>query len=206
MASEFSQVPARFPALHSEGCVVLPNVWDVGIARLFQHLGFSGIASTSTGYAWSEGCSEDAVSREDALSHLASLTHSVSLPVNADFQVGFAEDPEGVAESVTLVATGVAGLSIEDRDIGGRGSTTLRRRRNASRPHAPESTNPARTSCSSHEPRDCSLTLRQSGLPPKGSSPSPMPALTACTRQAFTAVTRSRDLCVPLRPNRSTSS
>jgi 2-methylisocitrate lyase-like PEP mutase family enzyme len=120
MGSEFSRARARFRALHREGCFVLPNPWDVGTARLFQHLGFSAIASTSTGSAWSAGRPDYAMSREDVLSHLASLTHGTSLPVNADFEAGFADDPEGVAESVTLaIATGVAGLSIEDRDVGG---------------------------------------------------------------------------------------
>jgi 2-methylisocitrate lyase-like PEP mutase family enzyme len=122
VASEFSQVRARFRALHREGCFVLPNPWDVGTARLFQRLGFSAIASTSTGYAWSTGRPDYAVSREDVLSHLASLTHGTGLPVNADFEAGFAADPEGVTASVTLaIATGVAGLSIEDRDVGGAG-------------------------------------------------------------------------------------
>jgi 2-methylisocitrate lyase-like PEP mutase family enzyme len=115
---DFSQVRACFRALHREGCFLLPNPWDVGSARLFQHLGFSAIASTSTGYAWSTGRPDYTVSREDALDHLASLAHGVSLPVNADFEAGFAPDPEGVAESVTLaIATGVAGISIEDRDV-----------------------------------------------------------------------------------------
>jgi 2-methylisocitrate lyase-like PEP mutase family enzyme len=110
VASEFSQVRARFRAAHREGCFVLPNPWDVGTARLFQRLGFSAIASTSTGYAWSTGRPDYAVSREDVLSHLASLTHGTSLPVNADFEAGFADDPEGVTASVTLaIATGVAG-------------------------------------------------------------------------------------------------
>jgi 2-methylisocitrate lyase-like PEP mutase family enzyme len=109
---------ARFRAMHVQGCFVLPNPWDVGSARMFQHLGFSALASTSSGYAWSRGRADYAVTREDVLQHLASVAAAVDLPLNADFESGFALDPEGVAESVRLaIATGIAGLSIEDRDL-----------------------------------------------------------------------------------------
>ncbi len=109
-----------FRRLHEGGCFVLPNPWDVGSARLMQHLGFQAVASTSSGYAWSTGRPDYAVSRADALLHLSSLCNAIDLPVNADFESGFAADPAGVARSVELaIATGVAGLSIEDRDLGG---------------------------------------------------------------------------------------
>ncbi|HEX4340722.1 MAG TPA: isocitrate lyase/phosphoenolpyruvate mutase family protein [Polyangiaceae bacterium] len=109
---------SRFQRLHEAGCFVLPNPWDVGSARMFQHLGFVALASTSSGYAWTTGRPDYAVTRDDVLEHLAALSRSVELPVNADFESGFADDPAGVAESVRLaVESGVAGLSIEDRDL-----------------------------------------------------------------------------------------
>jgi 2-methylisocitrate lyase-like PEP mutase family enzyme len=116
------QKRAAFRALHQQGCFVLPNPWDVGSARMLQHLGFAALASTSTGYAWTTGRPDYAVSREDVLQHLTALCEAVDLPVNADFESGFASDPEGVAANVGLaIETGVAGLSIEDRDLGDRG-------------------------------------------------------------------------------------
>jgi 2-methylisocitrate lyase-like PEP mutase family enzyme len=118
MTASVAEKRARFRALHVEGCFVLPNPWDVGSARMFQHLGFSALASTSSGYAWTTGRADYAVTRDDALNHLAALSNAVDLPINADFESGFAVDPEGVATSVRLaIDSGVAGLSIEDRDI-----------------------------------------------------------------------------------------
>lgn len=109
---------AAFRRLHESGCFVLPNPWDVGSARMLQHMGFEAIASTSTGFAWSTGRPDYAVGRSDLLQHLRSLCDATDLPVNADFESGFAADPAGVAESVELaIDTGVAGLSIEDRDV-----------------------------------------------------------------------------------------
>ena len=107
-----------FRALHAEGCFVIPNPWDAGSARMLQHLGFKALASTSAGFAWTAGQPDYRVSRAAALAHLALLSAAVDLPVNADFEAGFAATPEGVGESVRLaVEAGVAGLSIEDRDI-----------------------------------------------------------------------------------------
>jgi 2-methylisocitrate lyase-like PEP mutase family enzyme len=106
---------ARFRALHAQGCFVIPNPWDVGSARLLQHLGFAALASTSSGHAWTCGRPDYAVGRDDVLGHLRELCASVDLPVNADFESGFAAEPEGVAANVKLaIQTGVAGLSIED--------------------------------------------------------------------------------------------
>jgi 2-methylisocitrate lyase-like PEP mutase family enzyme len=113
---------AAFRALHQQGCFVLPNPWDAGSARMLQHLGFAALASTSSGYAWTTGRPDYAVSREDVLQHLTALCEAVDLPVNADFESGFASDPQGVAASVGLaIETGVAGLSIEDRSLDGPG-------------------------------------------------------------------------------------
>jgi 2-methylisocitrate lyase-like PEP mutase family enzyme len=113
---------AKFRKLHEDGCFVLPNPWDVGSARMLEHMGFEALASTSTGFAWSTGRADYTLSRSEVLSHLTALSQAVSLPVNADFEAGFAVDPTGVAESVGLaIEAGVAGLSIEDRDVGGPG-------------------------------------------------------------------------------------
>jgi 2-methylisocitrate lyase-like PEP mutase family enzyme len=108
-----------FRKLHEHGCFVLPNPWDVGSARMLQHLGFAALASTSSGFAWTMGRPDYAVTRDDVLRHFASLCDAVDLPVNADFESGFASDPEGIAANVELaIKTGVSGLSIEDRKIG----------------------------------------------------------------------------------------
>jgi 2-methylisocitrate lyase-like PEP mutase family enzyme len=119
MAQSVSEKRAVFRALHEDGCFVIPNPWDVGSARMLQHLGFKALATTSAGFAWSNGHPDYAVSRDDVLNHLATVAQSVDVPLNADFESGFAVEPEGVAESVALaIKTGVAGLSIEDRKLG----------------------------------------------------------------------------------------
>lgn len=106
---------ARFRALHQSGCFMLPNPWDIGSARLLQQMGFAALASTSSGHAWTRGRADYAVTREESLAHLSALSAAVDLPVNADFEYGFAVEPEDVAAHVRMaVATGVAGLSIED--------------------------------------------------------------------------------------------
>ena len=105
----------RFRELHRSGCFVLPNAWDVGSARYLASLGFKAIASTSAGFAFSQGVADNAVGRDAVLQHLCDLVSATDLPVNADFENGFADEPDALAESVRLgVATGVAGLSIED--------------------------------------------------------------------------------------------
>jgi 2-methylisocitrate lyase-like PEP mutase family enzyme len=112
------QKRAAFRQLHAQGCFVLPNPWDVGSARMLQHLGFAALASSSSAFAWTGGRPDYAVGVDDALAHLGELCAAVDLPVNADFESGFAREPDGVAANVRrAVATGVAGLSIEDRDI-----------------------------------------------------------------------------------------
>jgi 2-methylisocitrate lyase-like PEP mutase family enzyme len=106
-----------FRALHEEGCFVIPNPWDVGSARYLQRLGFPALATTSAGFAFSQGLpdSDVAVSRERSLTHIAEMAAAVEVPVNADFASGYGADPSGVADSVArCVATGVAGLSVED--------------------------------------------------------------------------------------------
>jgi 2-methylisocitrate lyase-like PEP mutase family enzyme len=117
MTRSTTQKRSDFRALHQHGCFVIPNPWDVGSARVLQHLGFVALASTSAGYAWTRGRADYQVTRRDVLQHLTALSEAVDLPVNADFENGFAVEPERVADSVELaVQTGVAGLSIEDRD------------------------------------------------------------------------------------------
>src|ERR1700752_3980974 len=109
------QKRAEFRKLHESGCFVLPNPWDVGSARLLQGMGFKALASTSSGFAWSIGRRDNHVSCDDVIGHLKSLCDATALPVNADFEAGFAHDPAGVAANVARgVNTGVAGLSIED--------------------------------------------------------------------------------------------
>ena len=104
-----------FRQLHEAGCFVIPNPWDVGSARLLQGLGFKALATTSSGFAWSHGHPDNGVTRDMALAHLHEIVAATEVPVNADFERGFASDAAGVAESVRLaVETGVAGLSIED--------------------------------------------------------------------------------------------
>jgi methylisocitrate lyase len=101
--------------MHGSGCFVLPNPYDVGSARALQHLGFKALASTSAGFAWTIGKSDNRVTLDEVCEHLAALCGAVDLPVNADFEGGFAHKPEKVAANVArAVKTGVAGLSIED--------------------------------------------------------------------------------------------
>lgn len=107
---------AAFRELHQRGCFILPNPWDAGGARRLEKLGFKAIASTSSGAAWSMGREDGELSLQEVLPHLKMLCDATDLPVNADFEAGFADAPEGVGVNVALaVETGVAGLSIEDR-------------------------------------------------------------------------------------------
>jgi 2-methylisocitrate lyase-like PEP mutase family enzyme len=106
-----------FAALHRSGCFVIPNPWHAGSAMYLEHLGFKALATTSSGFAFSQGRPDtpSADSLTSVLAHFRDIAQATSLPVNADFQNGYADDPEGVAANVTrCVATGVAGLSIED--------------------------------------------------------------------------------------------
>lgn len=115
-ASTWSQRKV-FRALHESGCFVIPNPWDVGSARYLRHLGFPALATTSAGFAFSQGLpdSDVAVSRDLSLAHIAAIAGAVDLPVNADFASGYGVEPEDVEDSVArCVATGVAGLSVED--------------------------------------------------------------------------------------------
>jgi 2-methylisocitrate lyase-like PEP mutase family enzyme len=115
--SKQSSAIQTFRALHESGCFVLPNPWDAGSAIYLERLGFKAVATTSAGFAFSKGLADGPsyVSRETMLDHFREIAAATELPVNADFQNGYADEPEDVAESVRLcVATGVAGLSIED--------------------------------------------------------------------------------------------
>jgi 2-methylisocitrate lyase-like PEP mutase family enzyme len=105
----------EFRRLHEAGCFVLPNPWDIGSARILVGLGFKAIATTSAGLAWSLGRRDNEISVELSLSHLRTIAAAVEVPVNADFEDGFARDPLGVAANVwAAVETGIAGVSIED--------------------------------------------------------------------------------------------
>ena len=104
-----------FRDLHATGCFVIPNPWDAGSARYLASLGFKALASTSSGFAWSHARADGAMPRDAVLAHLREIVAATDLPVNADFESGYGADAPAVAESVRLaVATGVAGLSIED--------------------------------------------------------------------------------------------
>ncbi|MGB9114280.1 isocitrate lyase/PEP mutase family protein [Bradyrhizobium sp.] len=106
---------ATFRKMHEAGCFVLPNPFDVGSAKALQNLGFKALASTSAGFAWTIGKADNHVTLDDVCAHLTALCAAVDLPVNADFEGGFAHKPEKVAVNVgRAVKTGVAGLSIED--------------------------------------------------------------------------------------------
>jgi 2-methylisocitrate lyase-like PEP mutase family enzyme len=104
-----------FRQLHQSGCFVIPNPWDLGSARMLAQLGFPALATTSAGFAWSLGRPDNRVMLEEALAHLRSIAHGVEVPVNADFEGGFAAAPAAIAANVAAATdTGIAGLSIED--------------------------------------------------------------------------------------------
>ena len=110
-----SQKRAAFRALHQSGCFVLPNPWDAGSASVLAGLGFKALATSSSGYAWSCARADGQLPLDAVLAHLRYMAQATHLPVNADFESGYADTPEGVAENVLLaIETGVAGLSIED--------------------------------------------------------------------------------------------
>ena len=104
-----------FRRLHDSGCFVIPNPWDIGSARVLVQLGFPALATTSSGFAWSTGRADNGVTVDEALDHFRTIAAGVDVPVNGDFEGGFAIEPAGVAINVTrAVATGIAGVSIED--------------------------------------------------------------------------------------------
>jgi methylisocitrate lyase len=106
---------ATFRDLHASGCFVIPNPWDVGSARTLARLGFKALATTSSGFAWTLGRPDNAVTLDEVLAHLRAIAESAEVPVNADFEGGFAVEPDAVAANVTrAVGTGIAGISIED--------------------------------------------------------------------------------------------
>jgi 2-methylisocitrate lyase-like PEP mutase family enzyme len=104
-----------FRKLHESGCFVMPNPWDIGSARYLQHLGFSALATTSSGCAWASGRPDNFVGLADMLRHVTDIASSVTVPLSADFEAGYADEPEAVGQNVySAVDSGVAGLSIED--------------------------------------------------------------------------------------------
>ena len=148
MAS-LAQARADFRKLHEDGCFVIPNPWDVGTARYLRHCGFKALATTSSGAAYGLGLPDAdwAVPRDTVLAHIRTIVEATDLPVNADFESGYAHEPGAVADNVALcIETGVAGLSIEDAtgDSAGRSTISTRRWPACGRPGA-RSTAPART-------------------------------------------------------------
>lgn len=114
MTTQGEKVEA-FHRLHAEGCFVMPNPWDAGSAVALERMGFPALATTSAGFAWTLARPDNGVLRDETIEHLRQLAGAVELPLNADFEGGFADDPDAVAANVKLAAaTGIAGLSIED--------------------------------------------------------------------------------------------
>jgi 2-methylisocitrate lyase-like PEP mutase family enzyme len=117
--SEIVEARRTFRRLHDQGCFVIPNPWDVGTARCLERLGFKALATTSAGFAYSQGLTDGNVARDVMLSHIRAIVAATPLPVNADYESGHAVTLEELTESVRLcVETGVAGLSIEDSTLG----------------------------------------------------------------------------------------
>jgi 2-methylisocitrate lyase-like PEP mutase family enzyme len=124
MRSTQNRAASKFRAMHESGCFVLPNPWDIGTAIYLERLGLEALATTSAGFAFSRGKPDGGVPRDEMLAHIREIVEATSLPVNADFQAGYADEPESVAANVQLcIQTGVAGLSIEDNT--GRSDTPL---------------------------------------------------------------------------------
>jgi 2-methylisocitrate lyase-like PEP mutase family enzyme len=115
MKSTQTSLAAKFRELHESGCFVLPNPWDIGTATYLEHVGFIALATTSAGFAFSRSKPDGGVPRDEMLAHIREIVEATSLPVNADFHAGYADEPQDVAVNVRLcVETGAAGLSIED--------------------------------------------------------------------------------------------
>src|SRR5881628_2178252 len=113
--SENHSVASKFHSLHKSGSFVLPNPWDIGTAIYLERLGFNALATTSAGFAFSRGKPDGGVPRDEMLAHIREIVNATVLPVNADFQVGYGDEPEDVAANVRLgIETAIAGLSIED--------------------------------------------------------------------------------------------
>ena len=111
----------EFRRLHESGCFVMPNPWDIGSARVLEGLGFCALATTSAGLAWSLGRRDNEISLDVSLAHLRAISGAVTVPFNADFEDGFAKDPDSVAANVAAAAkTGIAGLSIASGPHGAR--------------------------------------------------------------------------------------
>jgi 2-methylisocitrate lyase-like PEP mutase family enzyme len=116
MVDDLKAKRAKFRELHETGCFVIPNPWDAGSVSRLERLGFEALATTSAGFAWAMGRDDGQMSRDEVLSHMRAICEATDLPVNADFEAGFADSPDDVSGNVALaVETGVAGLSIEDR-------------------------------------------------------------------------------------------
>ena len=110
----------RFQQLHESGCFVMPNPWDAGSARQLESMGFPALATTSSGFAWTLGRADNHVTLDEALAHFRTISAAVSVPVNGDFEGGFAVDADAVGANVAAaVATGIAGVSIEDSTVNG---------------------------------------------------------------------------------------
>ncbi len=197
---------SAFRRLHERGCFVIPNPWDIGTARYLQHLHFKALATTSAGAAFSLGRPDnETVTRDDMLAHIKMIVDASDLPVNADYESGYAHEPAKVAENVRLcVETGVAGLSIEDNS--GDRANPLYRSRSGGRPHPrrPRRDRPSRapTCCSPAAPSAFSSAGRTCRKRSSGSSPMRRPAPTVSMRRASAAAKKSRPWCWRWRQSR----
>jgi len=181
-----SEKRATFREMHRAGCFLLPNPWDAAGARLLEQLGYRALATTSSGYAWSQGLADGQLSRADTLAHLRYMAAISDLPINADFESGFGRTPEEVFESVSLaVDTGVAGLSVED-STGDPDQPVRDKAQAVERLQAARATSRVSTST----------------IPSNACSPIRRPAPTACMRQASGPGRRSRRWSAPSRPSR----
>ena len=185
---------AEFRRLHESGCFVMPNPWDVGSARVLEQLGFPALATTSSGLAWSLGRRDNSVSRNETIAHLRAMADAVDVPVNADFEDGFATMPSDIARNVKIATTtGIAGLSIEDStgdesDPLFEFGLAVERISAARRP----STRAAPALCSPPALKDSLPDDRISPRRSVVSPPMPRRAPTACTRRASRPRRRSR--------------
>ena len=182
-----------FRKLHEAGCFVIPNPWNVGTARYLQGLGFKALATTSSGHAHAQSFPDGGQTRDEVLAHFSEMAAATDVPLNADFENGFADDPDRVAENVTrCIATGVAGLSIEDSPKDATPLYDLELRWRASKPRAPLSTVPAARWSSRRGRKTSSAACPISTMPSAGSKPTRRPAPIASMRRASRPASRSR--------------
>ena len=204
MPQTFAAKRAAFAKLHEEGCFVIPNPWDVGSAIALQGLGFKALASTSAGLAWSLGRADNKITLDQVLAHLTAVAAAVDIPLNADFENGFAHDPAGVAANVSrAIATGIAGLSIViPQAIRRSHFMTLTWPYSGLPLRGRPSTPAVRASCSPRDPKGSSRVGRILRRQRADYRPSPRRGPIACLRRACAIPGRSPTSSEPSRQSR----